>query len=155
MKNFVHRPGTPELDLVELDPTTTVAEFARQQGAADALVFVDDGEEPLDASLTLEQVGVADQTHLHVARCRRVTATVHFNEESTTQEFPPNVGMVAVFQWAAGPKGFNLAPADKAEHMLVVTGTDTQVDEDGHLEGYASDECSAQFDLVPKHRFEG
>lgn len=63
--------------------------------------------------------------------------------------------MAAVFEWATGPKGFRLGANDKAEHMLIITGTETQVDEDGHLEAYASDACAAEFDLVPKHRFEG
>lgn len=155
MRNFIHKAGMAELAVAEHEPTTTVADVATQHGGADALVFVDDNEEPVEPTLTLDAAGVSDDAHLHVARCRRVTATVNFKEDSDTHEFPPNVAMAAVFEWAAGPNGFKLSATDKAEHMLVITGTETQVDEDSHLEGYVTEGCAAEFDLVPKHRFEG
>jgi hypothetical protein len=155
MRNFIHKSSTPELDVVEHEPDTTVADVAARHGDGDALVFVGDGDEPVDSTLTLADAGVGENTHIHVARCRRVTATINFKEVSKPHEFPPNVAMAAVFEWAAGPNGFTLSGTDKAEHMLVITGTETAVDEDAHLEGYANDECTAEFDLVPKHRFEG
>lgn len=155
MRTFIHRAGSTELALAELEPGTTVAELAAEHGDADALVFAADSEEPLEPSLTLEAVGVRDDGHLHIGRCRRVRAKVNYKEDSKRRTFPPNVAMEAVFAWAAGPKGFDLSATDKAEHMLIVTGTETQVDEDAHLGAYAEEECRAELDLVPKHRFEG
>ncbi|HMJ01173.1 MAG TPA: hypothetical protein VK488_15180 [Gaiellaceae bacterium] len=156
MRNFIHKAGTPELEVIEHDDATSIREVAAQHGAeGEALVFINDGEESADSEQTLAEAGVGDDDHIHVARCRRVTATVNFKEDSRSRKFPPNAAMIAVFEWAAGPKGFKLSPTDKAEHMLVITGTETAADEDAHLEAYASDECTAEFDLVPKHRFEG
>jgi hypothetical protein len=155
MRNFIHKAGTAELGVAEHDDSLTVAEVAAQHGAADALVFVDDGEEPADPELTLAVAGAGDDSHLHIARCPRVTAIVHFKEGTEQRGFPPNVVITAIYQWAAGPNGFKLSATDKAEHMLGITGTDTAADEDAHLEAYASDECTAEFDLAPKHRFEG
>ena len=156
MRNFIHTTGTTELTVVEHEPETTAADIAAAHGTADSLLFVDDNEEPLAPTTTLFAAGIGDDGHLHVARCKRVTATVNFKEDQKSKDFPPNVAMQAVFEWAAGPNGFKLSPTDKAEHMLVIADTETQVDEDAHLEAYvAGDECAAEFDLVPKHRFEG
>jgi hypothetical protein len=156
MRNFIHRSGKPEIEVAEHDPNQTIRELAAHYGAnIEALVFVDDAEEPADPEMTLSDSGVGEGSHVHVARCRRVRATVNFNEDSKSRRFPPNVVMAAVFEWATGPNGFKLSPTDKAEHMLVITGTETIVDEDSHLEAYANEECEAEFDLVPKHRFEG
>jgi hypothetical protein len=156
MRNFIHTTGTTELTVVDVEPETTAADIAAAHGAADSLLFVDDNEEPLTPTTVLSAAGVGDDSHLHVARCKRVTATVNFKEDQKSHDFPPNVAMKAVFEWATGPKGFALSAADKAEHMLVIADTETQVDEDAHLEAYVvGDACAAEFDLVPKHRFEG
>jgi hypothetical protein len=156
MRNFIHTTGTTEITVVEHDPETTAGDVAAAHGAVDSLLFVDDNEEPLALASTLSAAGVADDSHLHVARCKRVMAAVNFQEEQKSKDFPPNVAMQAVFEWAAGPNGFKLSATDKAEHMLVIADTETQVDEDAHLEAYiVDDECAAEFDLVPKHRFEG
>src|SRR5205814_139772 len=83
---------------------------------------------PVDPELTLAEAGVSDDGHIHIARCRRIVTTVNFKEESESHEFPPNVAIAAVYAWAAGPKGFKLSPTDKAEHMLVITYTETDAD---------------------------
>jgi hypothetical protein len=156
MQNFIHKAGTQELEISEHDGATTIGEIAVMHGGADALIFINDNDKPTENDLTLDAAGVGAAGHIHVAHCRRVTATVNFKEDSKSHEFPPNVAMHAVFEWAAGPKGYKLEPTDKAEHMLVVAGTETPVDEDTHLESYVvGDDCGAEFDLVPKHRFEG
>lgn len=157
MQNFIHKAGTSEIALSEHEGVATIGEIAAKHDAdGEALVFVNDNDEPADYDQTLDDAGVSATGHIYIARCRRVTATMNFKEESKPREFPPNVAMQAVFEWATGPKGYKLDATDKAEHMLVITGTETPVDEDTHLEAYvAGDVCTAEFDLVPKHRFEG
>jgi hypothetical protein len=156
MRNFIHTVGTTELVVVEHEPDTTAADISAAYGTADSLLFVDGNDEPLAPTKTLSAAGVGDDSHLYVTRCKRVSATVNFKEDQNSHDFPPNVAMQPVFEWATGPKGFELSAIDKAEHMLVIADTETQVDEDAHLEAYiVGDECAAEFDLVPKHRFEG
>jgi hypothetical protein len=156
MRNFIHQAGTPQLEVVEHEGSTSIREIVANHGAGDeTLVFINDADEPADTNLTLDDIGVGEDGDIYISRCRRVKTTVNFKEDSKYRQFPPNIAMAAVFEWATGPKGFRLSPTDKAEHMLVITGTETIVDEDTHLEAYASRECTAEFDLVPKHRFEG
>jgi hypothetical protein len=156
MRNFIHTAGASVPEVAEHEAATKVSEIAAKYGVnGEALVFMDDSEEPADSALTLGEAGVGDNGHIHVARCRRVTTTVNFKEDSKEHAFPPNVAIAAVYEWAVGPKSFDLSPSDRAEHMLVIADTETAADEDAHLEAYANEDCEAKFDLTPKHRFEG
>jgi hypothetical protein len=62
MRNFIHKAGSAELGVAEHDDSLTVAEVATQHGPADALVFVDNGEEPADPELTLADAGAKTLT---------------------------------------------------------------------------------------------
>jgi hypothetical protein len=153
MELFIH--GRSGLTTVDPSPETTIGEVARGVAGADAQVWVEGASEPFDPAITVASTGLADGAHVHVGTCPRVTAEVSFNTIEKTDTFPPAAAARAVLSWAAGPKGFDLSPEQRATHTLIVCGSDRAIDLDEHIGSFASDECRVCLELVPTSRFEG
>lgn len=150
---YVHRAGQRQVDLLVISVDTPIGEAVGADG--DDVVWVDDGEEPVDHRSAGATVGVAARSHVHIGRCHRIEVTVHHNTETIERDFPANARIQRVFEWATGKKGFELSPTDRTEHVLQVCGSVVEPDEGDRLESVVSEGCKARFNLVPKHRFEG
>lgn len=161
---FLQGEGIAEITLVRVPRAGTVREIietAMAHGLAkpdgvEALVFLEDAEEPLAAEVTLEVAGVAQRARVHVHRCRRVAVTVNFNADQKTEAFPPSATLARVKKWAVGKRGFDLTDVDAAEHLLQVCGSTVRPDEDVHIGTLVHvPDCEVCFDLVAKQRVEG
>ena len=77
MELYVHKAGKEDPDLVEFEPTETVAGVGGESADGAAFdLWREDEEEPLDPSQTLEQAGIGDSEHVHRSCCRRIAVTV-------------------------------------------------------------------------------
>jgi hypothetical protein len=140
--------------VIKTAPTATVSEFLATAGV-EGDVYLDDHDHPLEAAKTLDAQGVKDGAKLFAGQCRRVTVTVRFGGPEKDETFPPGAAVAAVFAWATGKKGFDLPPAERAKHTLVVCDGTEQPDMSDHIGSWSDADCKVCFDLVPKQRFEG
>ncbi len=155
MEIYIHRQNG-EMQLVEAEESTSVAELAQAHGGAeDSLVWVEDAEEPLDAAATLAVAGIKGRSHVHISPCRRITVRVRYGGDSESHEFAPGATVARIFAWATGKSGFDLTPTERAKHTLGICDELTQPDKSEHVGSIAGSECSLCLDLAPKERFEG
>lgn len=110
---------------------------------------------PLDPDTALAAQGVDHGAQILVSSCRRVTASVEFNNETKTHEMPPGAALAALLAWATGPQGFALAADQGLKHALITCASDVELDKTDHVGSFANEECTACFKLVPSKRFEG
>jgi hypothetical protein len=153
VKIFVHGPdGAREHDA---DAGGTIGTLLVTLGGdTEALLWLEEQNDPLDPSLTLTEAGVVEFAHLHHNVCRDVAVTVRFGGEDKARMFPPSASVQAVFSWAVGKEGFNLPADQRAKHTLGLCGTQTEADRRDHV-GTLATECRVCFDLAPKARYQG
>ncbi len=153
MELYVHSEGQEDPELVV---TATVAALVVVREGDDVeMIWIEDAEEPLELDITLEAAGVGHRHHVHRGRCRRVDVRVRYNGDRS-HDFPPSATVRRVFEWATGPKGFNLTPEEKAKHVLALPGADHALDRSVHIGSLVTrGSCDVVLDLAPKERFEG
>ena len=151
---FLHRRARA-LELYEVDPAKTVEDFGIECAGAGASVWLEGADEPLDPRLTLEAVDVVARCHVHVSSCLSVVVKVRYGGDNVEFKLSPATTAAALLKWAGGPEGFKLTDAEIAKHVLVICGTNTELDQAEHLGFIVDDDCSACLDLLPKERFEG
>jgi hypothetical protein len=144
---FLH--SRDQLQAIDLQGHETVEDILDRGGE----LWLENAEEPLARDAKLAEFGAG--VHLTRTSCRRAVATVRFNDEKKTKEFPPGTTVAHVFEWAAGPHGFDLPAGQRPKHTLGLCGTLAQPDKSDHLSQLVDDECAVCFDLAPKERFEG
>jgi hypothetical protein len=155
MEIFVHTRGK-DVELQRPDPTATVKEFAESIGHPDAKVFLEGADEPAEPNVSLADAGIGDRANVHVGACMRVTVTVRYNQQTRTYEVPPAAALQSIYARASSQgEGFGLSEADRAQYTLQVQGANEQPDLSRHVGVFASDDCTAAFDLVLQDRFQG
>jgi len=152
MELFLHKKGFDGPQLVDVGEDITVTEFLSLHGAPESSAWLENDDE-LIADEKLSSVGVVEHSHIHVGRCREVAVRVRYGGESKEERFRPSATVQRVFDWAAGPTGFNLDPTERAKHALFLKKV--ELDPDEHIGVLASDECELTLDLAPKERHEG
>lgn len=155
MKIFVHPAGSSDVREVEASPDARVAALLVELGGdAEALLWVEEAEDPLDPDTTLVEAGIVEFTHVHHGHCKAIAVAVRFGGETKEHEFSPASTVQRVFSWASGNKGFDLPAEQRAKHTLGLCGTQTEADRRDHVGSLASD-CRVCFDLAPKARYQG
>ena len=92
------------------------------------------------------------RVHLH--RCKHIDVSVRFGAEEVHHKFSLATTVGHVRQWAGRKLG--MQPADIAEHVLQIVGTNEQPDIDVHIGTLTKcPKCAVAFDLVPAHRING
>ncbi len=159
---FLQFEGSRIVELIEM-PTTATPEdvidaavrlgFA-EGGRGEALVFLEDREEPADRKKSLESQGGKHKGRVVVHRCRKIEVAVQFNAETAHRTFAPVATVEQVKRWFVREIG--MKPVDASEHVLQITGTTDRPDPDVHIGALASHAtCSLKFTLVPRKRVEG
>ena len=154
MEIFLHQRAT-ETGFVKVDPDMKVRDFAKECLGEGALVWLEDGKEPLDPEKTLMEIGVVERCHLHVSTYKGVLVKVRFGGDSIEESFPPPTSADFILKWAASAEGFKLTDSEAAKHLFAICGTETELDQADQIGFYADDDCSVCLDLVPRERFEG
>lgn len=154
MELFIHGGRERPLQRVEISEATTAMVLVAEYGVEGAAVWRENQEEPLVGVAELMSVGVIAGERIYVGTCKRIAATVNFGEDSKVHEVPPSATCASLFEWAVGPKGFNLPEPERVKHALALCDTEEIVDRSAHVGEFAED-CRACFDLVPRERHEG
>ena len=152
MKIYLHRESTHDPDSIEMEPTALIGDAFGIEGG---IVLLEDADDPLDPAQTLEEAHVPDKAHVFHGHRHKIVAAVRFNGETITREFRPSARVERVFRWAVGNHGFDLSKPDIADHTLQLPDGTVPAG-DVHL-GSLDDATPGRvdFDLAPKHRFEG
>jgi hypothetical protein len=117
-------------------------------------VFIDEAEEPVSREGNRPTPSVVHGARIHISRCRRIKATVHFLEKTIEGEFPPGTRVRKIKQWATHE--FRLDHKDAAEHVLQICSSTKRPASDTPLHTLVEgNECAICFDLVPEKRVEG
>jgi hypothetical protein len=150
------RPGIIETTLKEAATLGDLHEALAAAGVpinADTFIFIDEAEEHLHGERHHPLPGIKRGARIHVTRCKRIKATVHFLDETEEREFPPGARVRAVKAQAV--HAFRLTPQDAADHVLQICGSTERPASDTPLHELAQSSCAVCFDLVPEKRVEG
>jgi hypothetical protein len=152
MRIYVHREAVAEAEAFEISETAVITDALELDGEA---LLLEDAETEIDVTASFATAGVADRAHVFRGRRKRVTACVTYNGQTIERTFSTSTRVRRVFEWASGRRGFQLSKHDAAEHTLQLPDG-SEPPGDAHL-GSLDDGMPGrvQFDLVPKHRFEG
>lgn len=147
------------VDHLEFPSTTTLAQvkaaISRKHNCPDVLLFLEDGEEPVDEGMEVGKLASADSLKVHVHRCRRIEVTVTFNNDTVDRKFGPGTTVAHVKRWAAGQK-FKMTPEEAGEHVLQIAGSQDRPPPSTHIGALATHPvCRVAFDLVPNERVNG
>jgi hypothetical protein len=160
IKLFVQVEGSDRSELVEIAPEASLKDLADAATAsglavpADAFVFDEENDEPLEVDKSLAQGGLKNQARVHFHRCRKIKVTVHYKAEIEDKDFPPSATVAKVHKWAAG----KLLPSeiDRGEHVLQICESDIQPEPQKQIGTLVKDQtCMLCFDLVASERIEG
>ncbi|MFG1247859.1 hypothetical protein [Xanthobacter flavus] len=157
---FYQGEGIGEIAHIELDPHATFAilktRLIEKHGVAhDALLFLEDEDEPLDVAGLIKDHDAAKGLKVHIHRCRHVEVTVTFNGEIAERRFPPSATVARVKRWAAEKK-FGMSDEEAGEHVLQVAGTHDRPAPGTHIGALTDGKvCGLAFDLVPDERVNG
>ena len=158
---FCQGQGIGEIAHIELELDATFAILKsrlaeKYQIPDDVLLFIEDGDEPIDECVLVKDLATAKGLKVHIHRCRHVKVTVMFNGKTVECHFPPSATVARVKGWAA-QKEFGMSEDEAGEHVLQIAGTHTRPAPGTHIgsltDGKATD--SMAFDLVPDERING
>ena len=153
-KVFLHCRGK-EIQLVELNPDTTVEAFGVEHVGPGAAVWLEDVKKPLNSQDTLAVVGVVEQCHVHVSSCKGIIVKVRYAGKTIEWSVSPAETVGKVHKWATSSEEFKLTDRESAKHELAVCETKSPPDVTEHVGCFADNDCSVCFDLRPKERFAG
>jgi hypothetical protein len=148
-----------EMDHLETAVDTIAAVKAlilsKHGGEADVLVFLENGDEPLDEEIATHSLAGPTGLKLHLHRCRRVEVVVNFAGDTVERAFGPGVTVAHVKSWAAQHK-FGMTKEEAGEHVLQIAGTQERPTPSTHIGTLATCPiCRVAFDLVPNERVNG
>jgi hypothetical protein len=115
--------------------------------AEEAVLFLEDGDNPLDLALVLVEEQVRGKVH-HVHRARQVDVTVFYLAGQKEKRFPPSARIQRVLDWAVGPEGFRIDPAIAPEMVLAKHGTTTALPKNAHIGRFVTQPHSLKLDLI-------
>ncbi|MBN9306916.1 MAG: hypothetical protein BGO82_05570 [Devosia sp. 67-54] len=159
---FAQAEASRQIEIIEVGEHTSVKDIikaALQRGLfqgdeKEALVYVEDRDDPLDNDKPFLAQGGKDKDRVIVHRCRRVDVTVAFNARREQDKFSPAATVARVKKWFV--KEIGMTPVDASEHVLQLAGTTDRPDPDTHIGTLvAKGLCSISFTLVPRKRVEG
>lgn len=157
---FYQGEGVAEIEHLEIDPDTTFADLKarlvdKHGGAADALLFVEDEDDPLDDKQKVKDRAGGKGLKLHLNRCRHVEVSVTYNGETIDRKFAPGATVARVKRWAAERK-FGMTDEEAGEHVLQIAGTHERPAPGTHIGSLAKRKsCELAFDLVADERVNG
>jgi hypothetical protein len=157
---FYQGEGIPDIEHLEADGDETLASIKaailKKHGlAADSILFLEDSDDAADEKRKLREYATRAGVKIHVHRCRKVEASVTFNNETVRDHFGAGVTIAHVKKWAAERK-FGMTPQEAGEHVLQISGTQERPDPGTHLGRFVQcPKCAIAFDLVPNERING
>lgn len=158
MKIHLHGAGNEAAETVEVDAEKAlgvlVSERATTWGEV-VSIAVQDADDDLDISMTIQEARLTEGHRLHLARCERVTVAVEYNGATKSHAFRPNKRIKSVKEWAVSAKAFNIAPRDAADLVLAYGNPLQKVSEGLHIGDLRFSDCRLTLSLVPINFFQG
>jgi hypothetical protein len=157
---FYQGEGVGEVSHIELEPDATFATLKARLTEKhvvpfDALVFVEDEDEPCDEVALVRHRATAKGLKVHVHRCRHVEVTVTFNGETVDRRFSPSATVARVKRWAAEHK-FGMSEEEAGEHVLQIAGSHDRPAPGTHVGSLTDGKvCGLAFVLVADERVNG
>lgn len=157
---FYQGESVSEISHIELAPDATFAVLKarlseKHRIPADALLFIEDEDEPIDDGVLVRDHATAKGVKVHIHRCRHVEVTVTFNGETAKRRFPPSATVARVKRWAAETE-FKMSKEEAGEHVLQIAGTHDRPAPGTHIGALTDGKvCRLAFDLVPDERVNG
>jgi len=135
--------------------TDTVRKTAGNIAPSSVVLLEDRDDEVPEEVLVGALKGNDGTVRVHVHRCHQIAVTVDYSGRPTLQRsFAPSTTVAKVKAWAGHQLG--IGPADLAELVLEVAGTNTRPDADTHIGTLvAAGQCSVAFNLVFVKRVQG
>lgn len=110
----------------------------------EAVLFVEDGDGPLDLEAVVEEPA-ARQVH-HVHRAQHVDVIIYYQNQQVERRFRPSTRVQRVLDFAVGPDGFkNIDRAIVPELELALHNTKAALPKNAHI---------GRFIRHPEHRLE-
>ncbi|MEM4988017.1 hypothetical protein V8G57_11525 [Collimonas sp. H4R21] len=157
---FIQVQGRPGIIETKLGPATTIGELKAALAAVgvnidvETFIYVEDAENHLHGEHHEPAYGVKHGCRIHVSRCKRIRATVHYLDKTETRDFAPGARIRAVKAHAVDV--FHIPPKDAGEHVLQLCNSQERPASDTPLHTLADhNTCAVCFDLVPEKRIEG
>jgi hypothetical protein len=157
---FYQGEGVGEVSHIELEPDSTFATLKarlteRHGFPLEALLFVEDEDEPCDEVVLVGDRATAKGLKVHVHRCRHVEVTVMFNSDTVDRRFSPSTTVARVKRWAAEHK-FGMSEEEAGEHVLQIAGNHDRPAPGTHIGSLTDGKvCGLAFDLVADERVNG
>lgn len=160
---YVHSGKDTEPALLTIGAHTLVGDLVKKihdaghcDGAVEeAMLFLEDQDEPLAKDRSVEQSGMKNRHHVHCHKCHRVRVVVRYNGVDKTEAFPPSAKVKRVLKWALDE--FQLKGADAENKVLRLSDPpQTELTNDAHIGSFVSSpRCELNLCLVPPVRFQG
>lgn len=135
---LVEGEGLADVEILLIAGGASALEVVRgvaQKGAfphAEAALFIEDGDEPLDLASTVVDDSFLGRVH-HVHRVRRISVTVAYKERQIERRFSPATRVQRVLDWAVGEEGFNIDPSIAPEMELALQGSEKALPKSAHI----------------------
>jgi hypothetical protein len=162
MEVYVLGVGIPDVRERVVEPNDKVSDLLQDavklgfpaDALIEALVFVEDRDEPAAHSSTLGDAGVREGSRIHIHTCRRIEVSCNYNGQTKEKEFSPTARVRRVKD--AFGRDFEVDPHDLGSFTLLICGSRTEPDENtqiGALTTYPK--CKLCFDLVKRENVQG
>jgi hypothetical protein len=162
MEIYVLGIGIPDVKDRVVEPNHKVSDFLSDvvklgfpaEALVEALVFVEDQDEPIEHSRTMQEAGVQEGARVHVHTCRRIEVSCNYNGQTKKEKFAPT-GRIRRVKDKFGDE-FKIDPLDLGNFTLLICGSQTEPDENtqiGSLTTYPK--CELCFDLVKRENVQG
>lgn len=157
---FIQVQGKAEITEAELPENPTVADLETAldrvgiELVKDLAIFIDDGEEQDQADRNGPLKNFKRGCRIHLSRCRKIKASVHYLERTIERAFVPGTRVRAVKTWVV--RELKIDEKDAGEHVLRLCNSTREPPTDTPLVELADPrQCSVCFDFVPVKRVEG
>jgi len=152
---YVHTHDGVDPKLVKAGEDATVKQLIDKIVAAaelkgdpdeELLLFLEDVDEPLEHHRKVCECEIRHHHHVHCHRCHSIKVSVFYNGDKHAS-FPPSAKVERVLEWAI--KAFKLTPAEAAEKILTLKGSDDELPLEAHIGSFAKPhECSVSLCLT-------
>jgi hypothetical protein len=115
--------------------------------AEEALLFIEDCEEPLDLNLIVATENIGRVHHVH--RARHIEVSVFYQCRQIGKRFSPATRVQRVLDWVVSPQGLNIDKTIAPEMELALHGSTAALPKDAHIGRYLRyPQHCLSFDLI-------
>ena len=159
---YIQSEYFPDIKKIELEDDASLEELKDAalallpQGTniSELSLSIEDEDIDLNVIKFIKQLKNKHGIRVHLHRCKQIEVHIQHGIQILKSLFRPATSVGYIRLWAGRKLG--MQPADIAEHVLQISGTNEQPDVDVHIGTLTKrPNCSLTFDFVPAHRING